>query len=193
MQLLEDMILKYGKVRGGNVLKVDGFLNHRLDTALICELGQEFCKLFEKEGITKVLTVESSGIAIAYATAEKLKVPLVFAKKTMSSNISDEVYKVPVHSYTHNNDYMMLMTKAYITSDDIVLLVDDFLANGCALGGLIGICEAAGAKIAGIGVAIEKGFQGGGDLLRQQGYRVESLAVIDKMDENTLEFRANCK
>ena len=174
MKLLEDMIKKYGEVRPGNVLKVDGFLNHRIDVDLVK---------------TKILTIESSGIAIAIMTAQCFGVPMVFAKKRKTINLSDDIYTAPVHSYTNNKDYDVMVSKDYIDKSDVLLIVDDFLANGCALRGLIDIAHQAGATVAGAGIAIEKGFQGGGDTLRAEGLKVVSLAVIDKMTDDSLEFR----
>ncbi len=189
MKLLEDMIKKYGEVRPGNVLKVDGFLNHRIDVDLVKALGEELHKEFRNDKITKILTIESSGIAIAMMTAQCFGVPMVFAKKRKTINLSDDIYTAPVHSYTNNKDYDVMVSKDYIDKSDVLLIVDDFLANGCALRGLIKIAHQAGATVAGAGIAIEKGFQGGGDTLRAEGLKVVSLAIIDKMTDDSLEFR----
>ena len=181
MKLLEDMIKKYGEVRPGNVLKVDGFLNHRIDVDLVKALGEELYKNFRNDKITKIL--------IAIMTAQCFGVPMVFAKKRKTINLSDDIYTAPVHSYTNNKDYDVMVSKDYIDKSDVLLIVDDFLANGCALRGLIDIAHQAGATVAGAGIAIEKGFQGGGDTLRAEGLKVVSLAVIDKMTDDSLEFR----
>ena len=189
MKALEEKILKEGTVLPGNVLKVDSFLNHQIDVKLVEKLGEELYNAFKKDKITKVLTIESSGIAIAMMTALKFGVPMVFAKKRKTINLSDDVYTAPVHSYTNNRDYEVMVSKDYIDSDDVILIVDDFLANGCALRGLIDIAHRAGATVAGAGIAIEKGFQGGGDVLRAEGLKIVSLAVIEKMSDDSLTFR----
>ncbi len=182
MKALEERILTDGKVLPGHVLKVGTFLNHQIDTALVMDMAREVQKLYSGTKITKVLTVEASGIAFAFAVASVLGVPAVFAKKHASSNIEQGVFSAKVHSYTHNNDYNMIVSADAISADDKLLLVDDFLANGAALCGLIEVAEKAGATVAGCAIAIEKGFQKGGDQLRAKGVRVESLAIIESMD-----------
>ena len=189
MNFLEERILKDGLVKEGNVLKVDSFLNHQMDTTLIDEIGKEFYRRFAGVEITKVLTIEASGIAIAYAAARCFGVPMVFAKKAKSINIDGDMYTAEVESYTHKNRNQVIVSKKFLSPEDKVLIVDDFLANGCALQGLISITESAGASVAGIGIAIEKGFQGGGDELREKGYRVDSLAIIESMSDTSLVFR----
>ena len=189
IRALEQRILAEGRVLPGEVLKVGSFLNQQIDTRLIREMGEEIARLFECNNVTKVLTIESSGIAIAYAAAEAMGLPVVFAKKHSTSNLSGNVLTSKVFSYTHQQTYDIFVSADYITSDDTVLIVDDFLAKGNALTGLIEIVGKAGAKLAGCAIAIEKGFQGGGDSLRAKGIRVESLAIIDKMTDDSLEFR----
>ena len=182
MNFLEERIARDGIVKEGNVLKVDSFLNHQMDTELIDEIGKEFYRRFADAGITRVLTIEASGIAIAYAAARYFKVPFVFAKKSKSVNIDGDVYCAEVESFTHKCVNRVIVSKRFISEGDRVLIIDDFLANGCALRGLISIVEAAGATVEGIGIAIEKGFQCGGAQLRERGYRLESLAIVDDMD-----------
>ena len=189
IRALEQRILAEGRVLPGEVLKVGSFLNQQIDTRLIREMGEEIARLFECNNVTKVLTIESSGIAIAYAAAEAMGLPVVFAKKHSTSNLSGNVLTSKVFSYTHQQTYDIFVSADFITSDDTVLIVDDFLAKGNALAGLIEIVGKAGAKLAGCAIAIEKGFQGGGDSLRAKGIRVESLAIIDKMTDDSLEFR----
>ena len=189
IRTLEQRILAEGRVLPGEVLKVGSFLNQQIDTRLIREMGEEIARLFECNNVTKVLTIESSGIAIAYAAAEAMGLPVVFAKKHSTSNLSGNVLTSKVFSYTHQQTYDIFVSADFITSDDTVLIVDDFLAKGNALTGLIEIVGKAGAKLAGCAIAIEKGFQGGGDSLRAKGIRVESLAIIDKMTDDSLEFR----
>ncbi len=184
MNFLEERILKDGKLYPGNILKVDSFLNHQMDIAVIDEIGKEFHRRFGNVPITKVLTVESSGIAIAYAVAREYGVPLVFAKKTKTINISGEVYTADVESFTHKTKNTIIVSKRFIDHTDRILIIDDFLANGCALQGLISIVENAGAEIEGLGVAIEKGFQIGGRILRNLGYRLESIAIVDGLDDS---------
>lgn len=179
---LEERILKDGIVKEGNVLRVDSFLNHQLDVELLENIGKEFHKRFKSEKITKVLTVEASGIAIACFVAQKFKVPVVFAKKSKSINLSDDVYSAEVESFTHKTKNTVVVTKKYISKNDSVLVIDDFLANGAALQGLISILNQAGATVAGIGIAIEKGFQPGGQFIRNMGYHLESLAIVDSME-----------
>lgn len=185
MNFLEERILKDGLIKAGNVLKVDSFLNHQMDVALLDEIGKEFYRRFQDLPITKVLTIEASGIAIAYAAARCFGVPMVFAKKAKSINIDGDMYTAEVESFTHKNKNQVIVSKKFLSADDNVLIVDDFLANGCALQGLISITEAAGATVAGIGIAIEKGFQFGGRSIRNLGYRLESLAIVESMDVET--------
>ena len=185
MNFLEERIAKDGIVKPGNVLKVDSFLNHQMDIALMDEIGLEFYRRFQDRPITKVLTIEASGIAIAYPVARAFGVPLVFAKKSKSNNIEGEMYVAEVESFTHKNKNQVIVSKKFLNSDDHVLIIDDFLANGCALQGLISISEAAGATVEGLGIAIEKGFQIGGRVIRNLGYRLESLAIVDAMDAET--------
>ncbi len=191
MNFLEERILKDGIVKPGNVLKVDSFLNHQMDIALMDEIGREFKRRFADLNITKVLTIESSGIAVAYPVAREFGVPLVFAKKSKSINIAGDVYVAEVESFTHKNTNQVVVSKQFLTADDRVLIIDDFLANGCALQGLISITESAGAEVEGLGIAIEKGFQIGGRVIRNLGYRLESLAIVDGMDAEagTVTFR----
>ena len=191
MNFLEERILKDGIVKEGNVLKVDSFLNHQMDVELLDQIGEEFYRRFADLKITKVLTIEASGIAIAYAVARCFKVPMVFAKKAKSINIDGDMYTAEVESFTHKNKNKVIVSKRFLSSDDHLLIVDDFLANGCALQGLISIAEGAGASIEGIGIAIEKGFQFGGRSIRNLGYQLESLAIVESMDakSNTIVFR----
>jgi xanthine phosphoribosyltransferase len=186
---LEQRILEEGQILPGEVLKVGSFLNQQIDTKLLKDMGDEIARLFACNNVTKVLTIESSGIAIAYAAGAAMGLPVVFAKKHSTSNISGNVLSSKVFSYTHQQTYDIVVSADYIKSDDTVLIVDDFLAKGNALNGLIEIVEKGGAKLAGCAIAIEKGFQGGGDSLRSKGIRVESLAIIDKMTDDSLEFR----
>ena len=185
MNFLEERILKDGIVKEGNVLKVDDFLNHQMDVALLDEIGREFYRRFADVSVTKILTIEASGIAIAYATARCFGVPLVFAKKSKSINIDGDTYSAEVESFTHKNKNTVIVSKKFLNPGDNILIVDDFLANGCALQGLISITETAGANVAGIGIAVEKGFQHGGTMIRNFGYRLESLAIVDGMDAET--------
>lgn len=189
MEALEKMILEQGEVRPGNVLKVDGFLNHLIDINLLGQMADELTDEFESDGITKVLTIEASGIALATAVAERLNVPLLFSKKARTSNLGNDVYTASVHSFTHNTENTAMVAKKHLRADDKVLIIDDFLANGCAVTALKSIVEQAGAKVAGVGIAIEKGFQGGGDALRAQGLKVVSLAIIEEMTDTKLTFR----
>ena len=192
MNFLEERILRDGVVREGNVLKVDSFLNHQMDVSLLDEIGRAFYARFGKCGVTKILTIEASGIALAYAVAREFGVPFVFAKKSKSVNIDNDLYTADVESFTHKCINRGMVSKKFLNAGERILIIDDFLANGCALRGLISMVEQAGATVAGIGIAIEKGFQGGGDKIREQGYTVESLAIIESMDaENkTVVFRA---
>ena len=185
MNFLEERILKDGVVKEGNVLKVDSFLNHQMDVELLDEIGAEFHRRFADKTITKVLTIEASGIAIAYAAARCFGVPMVFAKKSKSINIEGDMYTAEVESFTHKNRNLVIVSKKFLDEQDKVLIVDDFLANGCALQGLISIVKQAGASVEGIGIAIEKGFQLGGRNIRNLGYRLESLAIVDSMDAKT--------
>ena len=189
MVALEEKILKEGKVLPGNILKVGSFLNHQLDADFIMEMGREIARLFANEKVTKILTIETSGIPIAFAAGAAMHIPVVFAKKHKSSNVSGDVYKTVVHSYTHGTDYTVVVESDYLSDKDNVLIVDDFLANGKALKGLLDIVAQAGASSAGAVCAIEKGFQHGGDELRADGIRVESLAIIDSMDDGKIVFR----
>ena len=184
MEIIEKKKKKRGKVLPGNVLKVNSFLNHQLDPYLLNIMAGEWTKLFKNDNITKIVTIEASGIALAILTGLKLNVPVVFAKKSNSKNIGD-VYKSKIHSYTRDQDFDIQIEKQFIYKDDIVLIIDDFLANGSATLGMIDIINQAGAKLAGVGIAIEKGFQNGGEILRDKGVRVESLAIISSMDEKT--------
>ena len=192
MNFLEERIAKDGIVKPGNVLKVDSFLNHQMDVALMDQMGEEFKRRFADKTITKVLTIESSGIGIACSVARAFQTPMVFAKKAKSINIDGDVYVAEVESFTHKTTNNVIVSKKYLSPDDHVLIIDDFLANGCALTGLISIIESAGATVEGIGIAIEKGFQPGGSLIREKGYHLESLAIVDAMDAETgtIQFRA---
>ena len=189
MLALEEKILKEGSVLPGDILKVDCFLNHRIDVNFLLEMGKEIAALYEDQGVNKILTIETSGIPIAFAAAQILKVPVIFAKKDKSGNISDRVYSSRVESFTRKNVYDAVVSKEYLTEDDCVLIIDDFLAKGNALNGLIDIIHQAGARLSGCAIAIEKGFQGGGDALREKGVRVDSLAIIESMTDNSLTFR----
>ena len=188
MNCLEKRILKDGVVKPGNVLKVDSFLNHQMDIQLMNEIGEEFHKRFADMKINKILTIEASGIAIAYAAALQYKVPVLFAKKSKSINIAADTYVAEVESFTHKNKNMVVVSKQFLGPEDHVLIIDDFLANGCALQGLIAICDQAGATVEGIGIAVEKGFQMGGQVIRNLGYRLESLAIVDSMNHETGEI-----
>ena len=189
MELLKQRILKDGKVLPGNILKVGGFLNHLIDSTLMKEIGKEVCRLFEGEKINKIMTIEASGIAIACAIASELNAPVLFAKKHKSANVADSVYCAKVKSYTHGNENTVIVEKEYLSADDRVLLVDDFLAHGEALRGLISLVNQSGATLIGCVAAIEKGYQGGGDSLRAEGIRVESLAIVESMSEDGVIFR----
>lgn len=189
MKLLEERIRRDGKIReGGRVLKVDSFLNHQMDIGLYNEMGKEFFRLFGADGVTKLLTIEASGIGIACIVAQCFGVPVLFAKKSKTKNIDGSVYTSQVHSFTHGTDYEVMVAKEFLSPNDRVLLVDDFLANGAALQGLMDIVHQSGADLVGAGICIEKAFQPGGDLLRQSGLRVESLARIAAMSENGITF-----
>ncbi len=182
MDLLKQKILSEGEVYEGNILKVDGFLNHRIDIPFLKEVGREFHRLFKDEGINKILTIEASGIAIGAMVAQEFQCPLVFAKKTKTKSIAGDIYTSKVESFTHGTTYDILVSKRFLDENDKVLIVDDFLAVGNALNGLIEIVNKSGAQLAGCGVVIEKGFQHGGDKLRSQGIKVESLAIVERMD-----------
>ncbi len=188
MNFLEERIVKDGIIREGNVLKVDSFLNHQMDIELFDQIGAEFKRRFEGRPINKILTIEASGIGIACVVAQHFKVPVVFAKKTQSINLEGEMYVVEVESFTHRCRNQVIVSKKFLSREDCVLIIDDFLANGCALQGLIRIVQAAGATVEGIGIVIEKGFQAGGSMIRNLGYQLESLAIVDAMDEKTGTF-----
>ncbi len=188
MQLLEERIRKDGVIKPGNVLKVDGFLNHQMDVELFNEMGKELRRLFPSERINKILTIEASGIGIACIAAQYFKVPVVFAKKSQSINLDGEQYTTRIESFTHKRIYEVIVSKKYLSKEDHVLIIDDFLANGCAVAGLIELVQSAGAYIEGVGIAIEKGFQKGGELLRSKGLRVESLAIVESMNDETGEI-----
>ena len=192
MQILKDRIRKDGRIKAGNVLKVDSFLNHQLDIELFDAMGAEFKRLFADAPVTKILTIEASGIGIACVAARHFGVPVVFAKKTQSINLDGTMYSTRIQSFTHNRIYDVIVSTRFLGPDDHVLIIDDFLANGCALRGLLEICESAGATVEGIGIAIEKGFQPGGDELREAGYDLQSLAIVEAMDPATgaIEFRS---
>ena len=188
MKMLEDKILQCGTVLPGNVLKVDSFLNHQLDVKLINELGKELYSSFLNDNITKILTVEASGIAIACAAAANFDVPVVFAKKGHHENVGNDVYTAEVFSFTKKKSYTVAVSKKFLSADDNVLIVDDFLATGEACFGLKKIVEEAGAKLAGVGIAVEKRFQGGGNMLRKEGVKLKSLAIIDSMTDDSIRF-----
>ena len=191
MNLLEERIRKDGVVKEGNILKVDSFLNHQMDIELFNEMGKEFKKRFAGKEINKILTIEASGIGIACIVAQYFNAPVVFAKKAKSINLDGEMYVAEVESFTHKNVNQVIVSKKFLNEDDKVLIIDDFLANGCALQGLIQIVQEAGASVAGIGIAVEKGFQAGGRMIRNLGYQLESLAIVDGMDASagTIDFR----
>ena len=189
MQQLKDRIQREGRVLPGNIIKVDGFLNHRVDTALMGAIADEFAKYFDIKNITMVLTAEASGIALATICAERYGVPMVFAKKAKSDNIEGGLYQSDIFSYTYKKKVTLLVSQDWIHSSDRVLIIDDFMAKGYAMRGLIDIVNKAGATLAGIGVAVEKGFQDGGDSLRWEGYPIHSLAIIDEADEHHIRFR----
>ena len=188
MNCLESRIAKDGVVKEGNVLKVDSFLNHQMDIDLMEEIGKEFYRRFKDKPINKVLTIEASGIAIAYAVAQQFRVPLLFAKKSKSINIAGDTYMAEVESFTHKNKNTVIVSKQFLSANDHVLIVDDFLANGCALQGLISIVDQAGGTVEGIGIAVEKGFQMGGQVIRNLGYHLESLAIVESMNHETGEI-----
>ena len=188
MNFLEERIVKDGIITEGNVLKVDSFLNHQMDIELFDQIGAEFKRRFEGKPINKILTIEASGIGIACVAAQHFKVPVVFAKKTQSINLEGEMYVAAVESFTHRCKNQVIVSQKFLSEEDHVLIIDDFLANGCALQGLIQIVQAAGATVEGIGIVIEKGFQAGGSIIRNLGYQLESLAIVDAMDEKTGTF-----
>ena len=188
MKLLEDRIRKDGVVKPGIILKVDSFLNHQMDVELFNKMGEEFKRLYADAPITKILTIEASGIGIACIAAQHFHVPVVFAKKSQSVNLDGEMYTAKIESFTHKRTYDVIVAKKFISPDDHILIIDDFLANGCACLGLIDIIRSAGATVEGVGIAVEKGFQKGGELIRKQGIRVESLAIIESMDDKTGEI-----
>ena len=188
MELLKEKILNEGEIYEGNVLKVDCFLNHQIDVSFMREVGKEFYRLFKDQGVNKILTIEASGIAIASMVAQEFGCPLLFAKKTKTKNIAGDVYTTAVESYTHGTTYTIMVSKRFLGKGDKVLIVDDFLAIGNALNGLIALVKDSGAELAGCGVVIEKGYQGGGDKLREQGIQVESLAIVESMNHETGEI-----
>ena len=189
MQQLKERILREGRVLPGDIIKVDGFLNHRVDTALMGAMADEFAKYFDVKDITMVLTAEASGIALATICAQRYGVPMVFAKKAKSDNIEGGLYQSDIFSYTYKKKVTLLVSQDWITKDDKVLIIDDFMAKGYAMRGLIDIVNKAGATLVGIGVAVEKGFQRGGDSLREEGYNIHSLAIIDEANEHHIRFR----
>ena len=189
MNCLEEKIIKDGIVKEGNVLKVDSFLNHQMDIELFNEMGKEWKKRFEGKHINKILTIEASGIGIACVAAQHFEVPVVFAKKSKSINLEGEMYTAEVESFTHKNKNQVIVSKKFLNEDDHILIIDDFLANGCALQGLIQIVQSSGATVEGIGIAIEKGFQTGGRMIRNLGYQLESLAIVEDMNWETGEIK----
>jgi len=189
MQLLKDRIIAEGRILPGSIIKIDGFLNHRVDTGLMRAMAREFASLFDLEGLTAVLTIEASGIPLATTCAEELGVPLVFAKKAKSDNIEGGLYQCDIFSYTYKKKFTLLVSRQWLGAGDKVLIIDDFLANGEALRGIVDIVNQAGAEVLGIGVAVEKGFQPGGQRMRDAGYNLKSLAIIEKADENGFVFR----
>lgn len=189
MKLLEDRILKDGQVFPGNILKVDSFLNHQIDVELLNEMGEEILRLYKDCGVNKILTIEASGIGIACIAAQFFNCPVLFAKKTKTKNIASSVYKTQVRSFTHGTEYDVIVSKDFIGENDKVLIVDDFLAEGNALLGLIDLCRQAGAEVAGCAIAIEKGFQQGRERVEKKGVRVESLAVVETMTDNQVRFK----
>ncbi len=191
MKLLEDRIRKDGIIREGNVLKVDSFINHQMDIKLFEEMAKEWKKLFADKKINKILTIEASGIGIAAIVAREFDVPVVFAKKSKSINLDDNNFSTKIQSFTHSKIYDVIVSKKFLSPEDHILIIDDFLANGCALLGLTNLVESAGATVEGIGIAIEKGFQQGGKIIREKGYQLESLAIVESMNaaDNTITFR----
>ena len=193
MQELKDRIVKEGKVLPGNIIKVDGFLNHRIDTELMDHIAEEFGKHFNMDEVTMILTAEASGIALATICAQKYGVPMIFAKKAKSDNIEGGLYQSEIFSYTYKKKVTLLVAQDWLKPEDKVLIIDDFMAKGCAVHGLIDIVEKAGAQLKGIGIAVEKGFQHGGDDLREKGYNIHSLAIIDKAEPGCFEFREDAQ
>lgn len=189
MKLLEERIRQEGIVKSGSVLKVDSFINHQMDVLFFDKMGAEFKRLYADAPINKILTIEASGIGIAIIAGLHFGVPVVFAKKSRSSNISDDVYHTVIHSYTHNNDNNVIVSREYLSPEDHLLIIDDFLANGCALMGLLDLAKEAGATVEGIGIAVEKGFQQGGELIRSKGIQLESLAIVESMNSETGEIK----
>lgn len=191
MKLLEDRIRKDGIIREGNVLKVDSFINHQMDIKLFEEMAKEWKRLFANKKINKILTIEASGIGIAAIVAREFNVPVVFAKKSKSINLDDNNFSTKIQSFTHSKIYDVIVSKKFLSPEDHILIIDDFLANGCALLGLTDLVESAGATVEGIGIAIEKGFQQGGKIIREKGYQLESLAIVESMNaaDNTITFR----
>ncbi|MCR4901400.1 MAG: xanthine phosphoribosyltransferase [Butyrivibrio sp.] len=185
MNFLEERIVKDGIVKEGNILKVDSFLNHQLDVELFDQMGKEWARRFKDVEINKILTIEASGIGIACVAARHFNVPVVFAKKSQSVNLDGEMYTAEVESFTHKNKNQVIVSRKFLNEGDKILIIDDFLANGCALQGLISIINQAGASVSGIGIAVEKGFQTGGQIIRNMGYKLESLAIVDAMDAST--------
>ena len=190
MKQMEEKILKEGQVLPGDILKVGSFLNQNIDTQLLAQMGEEIARLYAEDGVTKVLTIEASGIAIAAAAGLAMGVPVLFAKKHRTSNVDGDVYVTKVHSFTHGEDYNVVVSRDYLSADDRVLLVDDFLAKGAALYGLVELCDKAGAHVVGAAIAIEKCFTGAGDRMRSEGLRIESLAAIESMSEDEIVFRS---
>ena len=188
MKLLEERIRKDGVVKEGQVLKVDSFINHQMDIELFNEMGKEFKRLFAEKTINKILTIEASGIGIACVVAQHFNVPVVFAKKAKSINLDGEMYTTKIESFTHKKVYDVIVSKKFLSEEDHVLIIDDFLANGCAVAGLVDLVRSAGATVEGVGIAIEKGFQQGGKILREKGLQVESLAIVESMDHVTGEI-----
>jgi xanthine phosphoribosyltransferase len=189
MKKLREMIDEKGKVFPGNILKVDSFLNHQIDVDFLNEIGKEFYRRFENDNVTKILTIEASGIGIACIAAQYFHAPVLFAKKNKTKNIAGDVYSTDIVSYTHSRTYTVIVSKEFLKPDDRVLIIDDFLANGCAMEGLVELVHQSGATLVGCGSVIEKGFQRGGDLIRGKGIRVESLAIIDSMSDDSLIYR----
>lgn len=189
MQLLEKRIIEQGEIIGSDIVKVDMFLNHQIDVELLCEIGKEFRRLFATSDINKIVTIEASGIGIACIAAQYFSVPVVFAKKGVHKNVGSDIYTANVHSFTKGTDTQIGISKKYLGKDDRILIIDDFMANGEACKGLISLAEQAGASVEGIGIVIEKGFQPGGDELRKKGYKVESLAIIESIDDGQIVFR----
>lgn len=188
LQLLEEKIQNMGEIIGNDIVKVDMFLNHQIDVNLLCEIGKEFKRLFSDSNINKILTIEASGIGIACIAAQYFNVPVVFAKKGIHRNVGNDIYAGEVFSFTKNTNTQIGVSKKYITENDHILIIDDFLANGAAVKGLIGLCKQAGATVEGVGICIEKGFQPGGKELRDMGYHVESLAIINSIDDGKIVF-----